>query len=64
MKGYWMQQCSAYRYVREFRDRRRDYAVETLSQFDRIARHLESQAGIETPNPPEPGDPEHEVISP
>jgi len=64
MEGCWMQQCSAYRYVREFRDRRRDYEVETLAQFDRIARHLESQAGIEAPNPPEPGDLEHEVISP
>jgi len=64
MEGCWMQQCSAYRYVREFRDRRREYEVETLEQFDRIARHLESQAGIEAPIPPEPGDLEHEVISP
>jgi len=62
MEGCWMQQCSAFRYVREFRDRRRDYEVETLAQFDRIARHLEEQAGVEAPNPPEPGDLEHEVM--
>lgn len=64
MEGCWMQQCSAYRYVREFRERRRDYELETLAQFDRIARHLESQVGIEAPNPPEPGDLEHEVVTP
>jgi hypothetical protein len=63
MEGCWMQQCSAYRYVREFRDRRRDYEIETLAQFDRIARHLEAAVGIEAPNPPEPGDIEHEVLS-
>jgi cellulose biosynthesis protein BcsQ len=63
MEGCWMQQCSAFRYVREFRDRRRDYELETLAQFDRIARHLETAVGIEAPNPPNPGDLEHEVMS-
>ena len=62
MEGCWMQQCSAFRYVREFRDRQRDYELDTLAQFDQIARHLEEQAGIEAPNPPEPGDLDHEVI--
>lgn len=62
MEGCWMQQCSAFRYVREFRDRRRDYEMETLAQFDRIARHLEERVGLEAPNPPEPGDIEHEVM--
>lgn len=63
MEGCWMQQCSAFRYVREFRDRRRDYEIETLAQFDRIARHLEEAVGLEAPDPPEPGDVEHEVVS-
>ena len=63
MEGCWMQQCSAFRYVREFRDRTRDYEVETLAQFDRIARHLEAAVGMEAPNPPDPGDIDHEVIS-
>jgi cellulose biosynthesis protein BcsQ len=63
MEGCWMRQCSAFRYVREFRDRRRDYEVETLAQFDRIARHLEAQVGLEAPNPPEPGDVDHQTVS-
>lgn len=62
VEGCWMQQCSAFRYVRKFRDRRRDYELETLAQFDRIARHLEREVGLEAPNPPEPGDPDHEVM--
>lgn len=62
MEGCWMQQCSAFRYVREFRDRRRDYEIETLAQFDLIARHLESEVGLEAPNPPEPGDIDHQVV--
>ena len=63
MEGCWMQQCSAFRYVREFRDRRRDYELDTLGQFDRIARHLEQEAGLEAPNPPESGDLDHEVMT-
>jgi cellulose biosynthesis protein BcsQ len=63
MEGCWMQQCSAFEYVREHRDRRREYELETLAQFDRIARHLEAEVGLEAPNPPEPGDPDHEVMT-
>jgi cellulose biosynthesis protein BcsQ len=62
MEGCWMQQCSAFRYVREFRDRRRDYELETLAQFDRLARYLEREGSIEAPNPPEPSDLNHEVV--
>ena len=63
MEGSWMQQCSAFRYVREFRDREREYEVETLAQFDRVARHLEETVDLEAPDPPEPGDLDHEVVS-
>jgi cellulose biosynthesis protein BcsQ len=63
MEGCWMQQCSAFRYVRECRDRRRDYELETLAQFDRLARHLEETVGLDAPAPPEPGDPDHEVVT-
>ena len=63
MEGCWMKQCSAFRYVREFRNRRRDYEVETLAKFDRIARSLEQEVGLEAPNPPEPGDVDHEVMT-
>ncbi|WP_276256747.1 ParA family protein [Halomontanus rarus] len=55
LEGSWKQQCSAFRYVQKYRDRQRDYEIETLAQLDRIARYLEEQAGIEAPNPPEPG---------
>ncbi|WP_267641678.1 ParA family protein [Haloarchaeobius amylolyticus] len=63
MEGCWMQQCSAFTYVSEHRDRRRDYELETLAQFDRLARHLEAEVGLEAPNPPEPGDLDHQVMS-
>ncbi|WP_135305620.1 ParA family protein [Haloarcula amylovorans] len=55
MEGCWRRQCSAFHYVQEHRDRRRDYELETLAQLDRLARFLEEQGGIEAPNPPEPG---------
>lgn len=62
MEGCWMQQCSAFRYIREFRDRQREYELGTLAQFDRIARYLEEGVDLKTPNPPEPGDLDHEVV--
>jgi len=55
MEGCWKQQCSAFGYVEEYRDQRRDYEVETLGQLDRVARFLEEQATIDAPRPPEPG---------
>ncbi|MXR53035.1 AAA family ATPase [Halovenus sp. WSH3] len=55
MEGCWKQQCSAFKYVREHRSRRRDYEVETLAQFDRLARFFEEEAGVTAPHPPEPG---------
>lgn len=33
----------------------RDHEVETLAQFDQLARYLEEQVGLEAPNPPETG---------
>lgn len=55
MEGCWRQQCSAFRYVQDHRDRQRDYELETLAKFDRLARFLEENGDIEAPNPPEPG---------
>lgn len=55
MEGCWKQQCSAFEYVREHRSPRRDYEIDTLAQFDEIARFLERQAGIDAPASPEPG---------
>lgn len=55
MEGCWKQQCSAFRYVREFRSRRRDYEIDTLVKFDELARFIEREVGIDAPHPPEPG---------
>ncbi|WP_126664574.1 ParA family protein [Haloterrigena salifodinae] len=63
MEGCWKQQCSAFTYQREHRDYPRDHELETLAQFDRLARYLEEQRGIEAPNPPEPGAIEDEVTA-
>lgn len=62
VESSWQKQCSIFKLVREHRSRRRDYEMETLAQFDRLARYLEAQVGIEAPNPPEPGNLEHEVV--
>ena len=55
LEGCWREKCSAFTYVRDHRERRRDYEVETLAQFDTVARHLEEEGSLEAPNPPEPG---------
>lgn len=55
MEGCWRQQCSAFEYVRSHRNQRRDYEIDTLAQFDEIARFVEEIGGIQAPNPPEPG---------
>lgn len=54
-EGCWRKRCSAFRYVQVHRDRRRDYELETLAKLDKLARHIEREAGVEAPNPPEPG---------
>ncbi|MFC6722963.1 ParA family protein [Halobium palmae] len=55
LEGCWRKRCSAFTYVREHRNRQRDYEIETLAQFDKLARHLENEAGVDAPTPPEPG---------
>ena len=61
MEGCWKQQCTAFDYVRIHRNRQRDYELETLAHFDKLARYLEHEVGMEAPNPPEPGDLDHAV---
>jgi len=63
LEGCWKEQCSAFTYEREHRDYPRDHELETLAQFDRLARYLEDEAGLEAPNSPEPGDIEHGVVA-
>lgn len=61
LEGCWRKKCSTFTYVQKHRDRRRDYELETLAQFDQLARHLETQGDIDAPNPPKPGSLEHET---
>lgn len=63
MEGAWRRQCSPFKFVAEHRDRIRQRELDTLAQYDELARYLENQAGIEAPNPPEPGDIEHKVVA-
>lgn len=41
MEGCWHQQCTAWHYVDEHRDRRRDHETETLEKLADLARHVE-----------------------
>lgn len=40
-EGCWQQQCSAFHYVEEYRDRKRDYELATLDQLETLAAHIE-----------------------
>lgn len=60
LEGCWRKKCSAFTYIDKYRDRQRDYELETLAQFDQLARHLEAEGNIDAPNPPEPGHLDHE----
>lgn len=46
MEGCWRQQCSAFKYVEEHRDRQRDHELQTLKHFKELARHIEVQGGV------------------
>ena len=46
-EGCWRQQCSAFTFVEDHRNRCRDYEVETLAQFDELAAHLARQVDQE-----------------
>ena len=47
MEGCWRQQCSAFEYVEKHRDRKREHELETLDQFEALARHIESEGGLD-----------------
>lgn len=46
MEGCWNKQCSPYAYIESHRERKREYELKTLEQFDELAKHLEQQAGV------------------
>lgn len=43
-EGCWRKQCTAYRYIDEHRERKRDHELETLVKIDELADHLEDRA--------------------
>ncbi len=45
--GAWRERCSAYTFVAEHRDRRRDRELETLAKFDELARFIAGEFGVE-----------------
>ena len=45
-EGCWAKQCSAFRYVDEYRDRERDHERQTLDKLDELAAHLEERGGL------------------
>ncbi|WP_424016104.1 ParA family protein (plasmid) [Halorientalis pallida] len=46
LEGCWAEQCTAYRYVDEHRDRNRDHEVETLEKIDDLAEHIRLQTEV------------------
>ncbi|SEP07834.1 Cellulose biosynthesis protein BcsQ [Halorientalis persicus] len=46
LEGCWAEQCTAYRYVDEHRDRKRDHEVETLEKIDDLAEHIRLQTEV------------------
>jgi cellulose biosynthesis protein BcsQ len=40
LEGCWAEQCTAFEYVDEYRDREREHELETLEKFDQLAEHI------------------------
>jgi len=45
-EGCWSQQCTAFRYVEEYRDREREHERETLDKLDELATYLEERGDL------------------
>lgn len=46
LEGCWAEQCTAFRYVEEHRDRKRDHELDTLEKFDDLAAHIRRQKEV------------------
>jgi chromosome partitioning protein len=46
LEGCWAEQCSAYRYIEEYRDREREHELETLEKFDELAEYIRKQKEV------------------
>jgi hypothetical protein len=47
LEGCWAEQCTAYTYINEHRDREREYELETLDKFNRLATQIREQQVVE-----------------
>ncbi|AWB28397.1 ParA family protein [Halococcoides cellulosivorans] len=46
-EGCWAEQCSAYRYIDEYRDREREHELDTLQKLDDLAEHIRNVQVVE-----------------
>lgn len=46
LEGCWAEQCTAFRYIDEHRERERDHELETLEKFDTLADHIRQQREV------------------
>lgn len=47
LEGCWAEQCTAYRYIDEYRDRDREHELDTLEKLDELADHIRKTKVVE-----------------
>lgn len=47
LEGCWAEQCTAFRYIDEFRERERDHELDTLEKFDDLAARIRNAKAVE-----------------
>jgi len=46
LEGCWAEQCTAFRYIEEHRDRERNHELDTLEKFDELAKQIREQKAV------------------
>jgi len=47
LEGCWAEQCTAFRYIEEHRERDRDHELETIAKYDELAATIREQRAVE-----------------
>jgi hypothetical protein len=47
LEGCWAEQCTAFRYIDEHRDRERDHELATLEKVERLAERIRETQAVE-----------------
>jgi len=47
LEGCWAEQCTAFRYIDEYRERERDHELETVEKLDRLAERIRETRAVE-----------------